>query len=87
MTIHPTREKIYIDFEYKGLPKNIPFEKFVTRKAPKNSQYVSSNNSEENEIEVKIKEVNEKDKDTKDEDTKDKDTKDEEKDDSEEEKR
>lgn len=80
VTIHPTREKIYIDFEYKGLPKNIPFEKFVTRKAPKNSQYVSSNNSEENEIEV-----NEKDEDTKDEE-KDKDTKDEEKDDSEEEK-
>ena len=34
VTTFPELQVIYIDFEYKGVPENIPFEKFVIRKRP-----------------------------------------------------
>ncbi len=34
VTTYPDRRVIYFDFEYKGLPANIPIEKFVIRQKP-----------------------------------------------------
>ena len=34
ITTYPERNVIYIDFEYKGLPQHLPFEKFVLRDRP-----------------------------------------------------
>lgn len=34
ITLYPELQVIYIDFEYKGLPDNIPIEKFVIRDKP-----------------------------------------------------
>jgi hypothetical protein len=34
LTTFPERETIYIDFEYKGIPQEIPFTKFVIRAKP-----------------------------------------------------
>lgn len=34
ITLYPTKDVIYIDFEYKGIPKQLPIEKIQIRNAP-----------------------------------------------------
>jgi hypothetical protein len=38
ITTFPERDVIYIDFAYKGIPKDIPFNKFVIREQPSQAQ-------------------------------------------------
>ena len=40
VTTFPELDTLYIDFEYKGIPENIPFERFVIREKPSNSPSV-----------------------------------------------
>merc|ERR1711871_578220 len=49
--LFPTNELIYIDFEYKGLPENIPIEKIVIRSPPEELKQ-SQELSEKKEIEI-----------------------------------
>lgn len=34
LTLHPSKDMVYIDFSYRGLPENLNVEKFVLRSAP-----------------------------------------------------
>lgn len=56
ITIYPSLEIIYIDFEYKGIPKNIPIDKIIIRERPntvKTKSIASASEISENEPEEK----------------------------------
>lgn len=56
VTTFPEKDVIYIDFAYKGIPRNIPFKKFVVREKPPQSSVAKENISEINEDEEAINE-------------------------------
>jgi len=70
ITLYPSLEVIYIDFEYKGLPEDKPIEKIVLRQKPKyigtdlksnpvETEDENANEDEEDEEESKQTEINE----------------------------
>ena len=50
VTTFPDLQVIYIDFEYKGIPENIPFEKFIVRNRPNSIRNSLSDIAMNNEI-------------------------------------
>ena len=60
VTTYPEMDVIYIDFEYKGVPRNVPFEKFEIREKPiglLGKQFSQSLSSEEEASEESKKET------------------------------
>ena len=47
VTTFPEKDVIYIDFAYKGIPRDIPFKKFIIREKPPQSMTTKDTSSEE----------------------------------------
>lgn len=59
VTTHPDKQIIYINFDYKGIPQNIPFEKFNIREKPEIQKYNDDDEDEEKIIQSDGSEANE----------------------------